>query len=331
WSCAPGETGNDGRSVVRIGMRPYVSYSPLFLTEARGFFDAHGIDVEFVTVQSGATSIPLLTTGQLDVLPTGVSPGMLRAVALGERVRYVASLGWLDPGGCAPVTVVGRRGFVDGVPSSRGDGQLRVSMPREPYLRYFVERAMSSLGLSVEADSVEVVALSGGAELGALTTGAIDIGTLGTAQVVLGVEANDLDVIGPMHEILPGDQLSMIVFGPRLLDDDPDLGRRFMVAYLEGVRAYREGKTPENVDALAEFLGYPEDLIREMCWMSVQDDGAPEIASLQKYGEWFVARGWLDRAPGVEETWDPSFVRFANETARTDRDAGQARTVPRFR
>ena len=32
-------------------------------------------------------------------------------------------------------------------------------------------------------------------------------------------------------------------------DEDPELGRRFMVAYLKGVRAYNEGKTDENVSA----------------------------------------------------------------------------------
>ncbi|MFV1988729.1 MAG: ABC transporter substrate-binding protein [Gemmatimonadota bacterium] len=311
--CGSGGADVDSPDVVHVATRPYISFATLFLTDRLGFFAEEGIDVEFVRVQSGATSIPLLLRGQLDVLPTGLSPAMLRAVAQGERLRYVASNGWLDPEGCSPLFVAGRAGFLDGVPSPRDDDKLRLSMPNEPYLQYFVEKALSSIGVSVLDDSVETVDLPRAAEYDALTTGMIDIGTIGGAQVVQAADEHDLDLIGPMHDVIAGDQISMIAFGPRLLDEEPDLGRRFMVAYLKGVQAYREGKTGRNVAAVAEFLSFPEELARRMCWMSVQRDGVPETGTLSKYADWFVSRGWLDRAPATNETLDLSFVRYANE------------------
>ena len=134
-SCAP-PPERDGRPVVRVAMRPYASYARLFLTEHRGFFEEEGIDIEFVSVPSGATSIPLLMNGRIDVLTTGMSPAVLQAINTGGRVRFVGSGGWLDPQGCSPVSLVGRPGFVEGRPSGRDDGVLRVSMPNEPSIQY---------------------------------------------------------------------------------------------------------------------------------------------------------------------------------------------------
>ena len=111
-----------------------------------------------------------------------------------------------------------------------------------------------------------------------------------------------------MREVLPGAQHSVVAFGPRLLGKDRDVGRRFLVAYLQGVRQYNLGKTERNLDLLAAETGVDRELLRAACWPSIRGDGKIDVASVLEFQKWAVRRGALDAVVPAERFWDPSFA-----------------------
>ena len=113
-------------------------------------------------------------------------------------------------------------------------------------------------------------------------------------------------------DILPDSEFAVILYGPSLLEENRAGGERFMRAYLRAVRQYNEGKTDRNVEILAKYTELDQDLIREICWPAIRDDGQINAGSVIQFQEWGLERGLLDSVVSEEEFWDSSFIDKAN-------------------
>ncbi len=325
--------GRDTR--IRVAMRQWLTFAPLHVARARGFFADQGLEVEFVEMHSTSSSIPLLLRGDIDVLPGPITPGFFHAIGRGARLRFVADKGFVDPDGCPFVAMVARPGFVNelertlaaraeangtvlsGTALEGGTSELvvqgrrpRMSLSLEPQLRYFAAQGLARYGLTLS--DFETVHVPTAARLAALDAGTLDAAFMGDVGIVHALDMTGADLWFSVEEVIPGYQFSLIAYGPRLLDEYPELGRRFMVAYLAGVRAYNEGKTDDNVSALAQTTGFEPDLLRAICWPPIREDGRIDIPSLEAYQAWYVDEGLLDRDATAVELWDPSFIEHAN-------------------
>jgi len=117
----------------------------------------------------------------------------------------------------------------------------------------------------------------------------------------------------PVREVVPGYQYGLMLFGPTLLGDHREAGRRFVTAYLKGVRKYvGEGKTQANLEIVARHLKLDVDLLREACWPLHQNDGRLDFPLMDRYQAWALREGLIDRTLSEEELWDRSFVDHAN-------------------
>jgi hypothetical protein len=95
-----------------------------------------------------------------------------------------------------------------------------------------------------------------------------------------------------LADVLPNYMVSFISFGARLLDDDPDLGTRFLSAYLRGVREFVGGKTPKFHDDLAISNGIDPAAARKACRNSLLLDGRIDLDSLDRFIKWGAAKGF---------------------------------------
>jgi ABC-type nitrate/sulfonate/bicarbonate transport system substrate-binding protein len=103
----------------------------------------------------------------------------------------------------------------------------------------------------------------------------------------------------------------MLLFGRSLLDERPEVGERFIAAYLEAVELYAEGKSAANVAALARHTGLEPGLVERACWMPLRADGRIDTPSVLAFQRWAVERGYLDAVEPVERFWEPRFVDAA--------------------
>ena len=117
-------------------------------------------------------------------------------------------------------------------------------------------------------------------------------------------------MVATSDEVAPGHQSSVIVYGKRLLEDDPDLGRRFMRAYVRGARRFSEGKTDRNVEIMAKRMKLPPEVIREACWYKTMNDGRIDPRAVQPFFDWALEKKYLD-APVTVEWWNPTFLDAA--------------------
>jgi len=95
-------------ATVTVTLPPFLSYAPLIIADAEGFFAEQAIEVEFLRVNNAPELLPSLVQGDLDVFAGALAPGFLNLVSGGERVRIVADKGHLPPDSCTYFAVMAR-------------------------------------------------------------------------------------------------------------------------------------------------------------------------------------------------------------------------------
>ena len=304
-----GSAGDEGRPRIRVSARPYFVNAPILLADAEGFFAEEGLAVEIVEAPGGSSTqvLPALTAGRVDVIAGSVTLGILSAIAQGARVRFVADRGRLDAEPCSYAAIVARGELVrNGAVRSVADlGGRRVALHSNVMDRYVYETALSQAGLA--ADSVGDVNVPQPSVLDALDRGAVDAASTIEPWLTHALDAGH-EIVVPVGRVLPDFQFGALTFGPRLLDEEPELGRRFIRAYLRGVERYREGKTPRNLDVLEARTGMDREFLERICWPTFQPDGRIEPRGIAAFQRWGVRKGLLDRVVPASAFWDPRFV-----------------------
>ncbi|HEY7566405.1 MAG TPA: ABC transporter substrate-binding protein, partial [Gemmatimonadaceae bacterium] len=82
------------RTKIRVVTQPYLALAPIHIAVAESLFAKHGLDVELVPMTRPSDAVPLLLSGELDVLSSTAQAGMFNAAARGEPVRMVAERGF---------------------------------------------------------------------------------------------------------------------------------------------------------------------------------------------------------------------------------------------
>lgn len=290
--------------VVRVGYQRYVSYAPLFIADAEGFFSDHGIDLELVLMPDGNSGTPLVVSGNIDILAGPGSPGILNAIARGANVRLVADKGSVPDSGCSQMALVGRPGI--GLDS--GEAPRRISPSRAvAALDYFAEMTLARAGLKI--GDLEVHHLPTSVHLEALHRGAIDLVATTEPAVTRLVTAGNR-IVRDASAVVPGLTYGFLIFGERLTIKERALGDRFMAAYLEGIRAYSVGKTSRNLAIVSAATGDEIDVLTRACWPPFRTDNIDTVA-FGAFQDWAVARKLLDQRMGYHEYWDGAFLDAA--------------------
>jgi len=291
----------------------YLSFAPLAIAQAEGYFRDQGLEVELVPLVGSNEATPALIRGELDVVSGMVKIGDFNAIARGAVLRFVADKGHFDPGPCVPAAFVARRGFQD--PKAPDDSErlrgARFAASPLSYVEYALETLLGRKGLGL-AD-LKMARLHEQLIAEAIASGSLDIGELAEPDLSRALRSGRAVLWKPMQEILPGAQLATVSFGPSLLTRNRDAGRRFMVAYLQGVRQYNRGKTPRNLDILVEATNLDRELLKESCWQPIRGDGKINVESILDFQRWAVRRGALDAPVAPERFWDSSFIDEANK------------------
>lgn len=323
------ETPDNGAKAVdrlRVSTLPFLSFGPLFIAQEEGYFAQQGLEVEFEDLRRTQYGVPALITGQLDVLAAGMTAGILNSIARGADVRMVAGRSHVGyPNRDSTWFGVLARPEVLAEDSLRpGAGRLRVATPRDVIHGMVLDHVLSQAGLT-EGD-VYIRFIQYPALPEALASGATDLAIVGEPWVTRILDTGKAKLWRAGEDILPGGQVGSISFGPRLLREEPDLGRRFMVANLKGVRQYNRGKTERNLDILVRHSGLERELLKRLAWPALRNDGMLNVDNVMMFQRWAQKRGMLDRCLAPEEFWDSSFVQYAAaKSGKKDMVPGQVR------
>ena len=124
-------------------------------------------------------------------------------------------------------------------------------------------------------------------------------------------------VLVPAQDYYP-DYPTPLYYGPAFLDKNPDLGEKFMVAYLRGVRQYNEGKTERNLEILKKYTKLDQDLLKQACWVPIAEDGFVIRQPVQEYMDWMYANQKISQKLAVDQLFDMRYVTYANTVLRNN-------------
>jgi NitT/TauT family transport system substrate-binding protein len=310
-------------TTVKVAYLPIISNGPLFLAKEEGYFTKQGINVEFEKFQSATTALPSLVNGDIAVSGGTLSPGLVNAMTKGAHVHIVADKGRSSPGSCTAVGLLVRKDLVDsGVVKEVSDLRGRKLMANSDS-SYGVYRVLAMGNLTT--DDVEVVDMDFASGVVAFKNGGIDAGLLSEPYITQTLNSNSAVVLIPTNVYAP-DWPTPLYYGPAFLDKDPELGRRFMVAYLQGVKQYNQGKTERNLAILGNYTKLDRTLLNQSCWMPIAQDGDLPRKPVREYMDWMYTNQKITQNPDDDMLFDMSYVNFANTVLRITTTVGQQNT-----
>ncbi|MHB8618192.1 MAG: ABC transporter substrate-binding protein, partial [Chloroflexota bacterium] len=113
-------------------------------------------------------------------------------------------------------------------------------------------------------------------------------------------------------------QIGAILFSPRLAGNR-DLGTRFMVAYLKGVRLYNDAFDKDDPRARREVVDIlvartrlkNKALYQRMVTPGLDPNGAVSLAGLKAQEDYYLSAGEQQKPVDLQRLLDPSFARAA--------------------
>lgn len=293
---------------VRVAYQPTTTNGPLYIAQEEGYFARQGISVEFVKTQNPSAALPLLVSGEVAVSTGPMKIGLLNALIKGEHVRIVADKGRVTPGSCTAYALMIRQDLFDtGIVTKVSDLKGRKIAVRDSDYDLYKALAVGNL----TRDDVDVIDMDFTSIVPAFKNGAIDAALVAEPYITLAGNNQAAVVLVPGADFLAGWPFPLY-YGPAILDKDPDLGRRFMVAYLQGVETYNEGKTDRNLMIMANYTHLDRDLLNQTCWYYVEPDGYLPPQSVREFADWMYTHKKISQNISNDQLLDMSYADYAN-------------------
>ena len=249
-----------------------------------------------------------------------MSAGLFNAVARGIDIKVVADKGSSPPMyDYMPILV--RKALVDsGKVKSYADlkGMKVAEAAKGGSPGSKLNEAMKTVHLGykdVEHEYIgypqHVVALSNGAVAASVTTE-----PSATQAIERGIA-----VKFSKDSLYPDQQIAVLLFGGDFIKKQPEVAKKFMVAYIKGARffngALKDGhfagpNAPELIAILTEYSNVKDAaLYKKMTPNGIDPDGKLNEASLQKDYQFFKDQGYLEGTATVAQVVDTSFAEAA--------------------
>jgi NitT/TauT family transport system substrate-binding protein len=296
-------------TTVNVGYLPLISYAPLFIAQEEGYFTRQGIHVEFQKLQSTAMALPILASGDIDTFGGSASPGLFNAIAKGSHIHIVADKGRIVPGSCNSSAFMVRRDlYEDGTIRTISDMKgLKIMAGSSEQYTAVRSLAVGNLTLA----DVDIVNMDYPTGVVALKNGAVDGGVLTEPYISEALNSGSAVVLLRGEQYLP-DYPFPLYYGPTFLDKDPALGRRFMIAYLQGAEQYNKGKTERNLEILQNYTHLDPVLLKQSCWLPIAKNGTLPYKPVMEYMNWLYTRGSIHEQLREDQVFDMSYVTYAN-------------------
>ena len=304
---------------VSVGEVGNASDAPVYIALEKGYFAQEGLDVSLVSFDSAAKMIAPLGTGELDVGGGASSAGLFNAASRQIDIRIVADRSRMAPG-YRFMTLMIRKDLVDsGKFKSYADLKgLKIALA-SPSISpsTILDAAVRKGGLTF--NDVEKVYLGYPQQVAAMTNKGIDGSIMIEPFASNLIAANVGSVFATTEEFFPNAQIALLYFGNKFATQRPELGRKFMKAYIHAARDYNDvivngkigagAKADEVVSIMAKHLGMKDEQIRGSYVNAVNPDGAPNIEAMRRDLDFFRAVGDVtDSNITVDKLLDLSFV-----------------------
>jgi NitT/TauT family transport system substrate-binding protein len=296
---------------LKVGLLPFMSASPFYLAYEAGYFTKQGIDVEFVKFTSAAQLPPLLAQGQLDVYGASMTPALINGVAQGLDIKIVAGREYNAGDGVSSALVVRKdlydSGELNTVAKLKG---RKIAILSVGSISHFtLSKILATANLTLK--DVQIATETSSSALAAFENHALEASTMGPPELQRGVSLGYTVILDSLNRIMPGFQSGFVVYGPNLLEKNPEAGKKFMVAYLQGVQLYNMGKTARNMEVIGKYLAMDQAALNEAYWTPIYADGRIITADVLEWQNFYKENNLVDKAVGIGDMTNTTFLEYA--------------------
>jgi NitT/TauT family transport system substrate-binding protein len=232
---------------LKVGAQLSISDAGIFIAQDMGYFRDEGLEVEIEKFQTGVEQIAPLGAGQLDVGTGALAAALFNAVGRDVPLRIVADKGSTPSAEWDFSALMVRRDLVEsGRVKDYGDlkGLTISTTARGNSPEVDVAVALAKAGLTF--DDINYTPLSFPDMITAFSNKGID------AAIVIEPYLSSIEELGTAVrwrgtvDFYGNQQVAVVMYGPDLVERRPEVGRRFMVAYVRALRAYNDAFGPKG-------------------------------------------------------------------------------------
>jgi ABC-type nitrate/sulfonate/bicarbonate transport system substrate-binding protein len=300
---------------ITVTRTPLLSDSTVPIASDAGWFEEAGIELTVVEGRSIPELLPLLLAGEVDVMYGSLAPAIAAEMAAGSGIRLVAAGQIMDPSAACPTfALLMPPGATPQLDPANPEAlrELRIGAPLGVGIisRWFFEGLSARAGMTLDDLMLENVLTADAAAT--FAAGSIDALLVTEPGLTRIQEELGLEVVVRVDDVLPNKPLSGLFFGPRLLED-PELAARYLAVHMRAVAEHSKGATERNVAVMSAATGLPPELLREVCWDTMDADSTPYVGAVAEAFDAAVRFDLLEVVPTEEQIWDHSVGVRARE------------------
>jgi NitT/TauT family transport system substrate-binding protein len=306
---------------LRVGDHGIVGEAPTYIAIEAGYFADEGLEIELQPFRSAVDMVPLLGQNRVDAGAGAVSAALFNAVADGVDVRIVADSAKVASGAADHLALVVRAGLADAV-QDVADLRGHVVAINAPGGGLEVQLDAALAAAALGPDDIVVRHLAFPEMTAALANGSVDAAIVPEPFLTLGLDAGTFVALASIGAVLPGHQISVLLFSPGLAARE-DVAERYLRAYLRGVADYRAALVDRTVDPTAVIDAImahaPIDdrtLFDRMAYHDIDADGTVDVDSLARDLEFYRHAGYVTEPIDLERLIDTSFLDAVHGTPR---------------
>jgi NitT/TauT family transport system substrate-binding protein len=304
-------------SIADLGI---ITQAPVYIAMDRGYFEAEGLEANLVQVRTVSETAELAATGQVDFGGMAPDPALFNALERDIQIKLLGSGGIFHRSLTGTSGIVVRQDLVD-------SGRYRELADLKGFKiavgsvtsQFYVEQILNRAGLTetdVEFTTLALQDMAAGLKGRAIdaawmvepSIGAMRTQALGT-QVASGFDA------------MQGGVSWLVFASPSAAGRTPEVAARFMRAYLRGLRDFHHAfglkdASPDPVfDALAAHSSiHDRKVVENVAMHPVDPNGTLDIASLDRFQDYFLAHGAQNRKIDLTRYVDTAPLEAALET-----------------
>ena len=316
-STSSGGSGGSNLQVVKVATAEgSPSYAGLFLGQALGYFKQEGIQIQEVPFASGADELTGLASGQIDVAQGLVGAGLINLENKGFGIQIVADAGRNYPSKPYFALVI-RKGLQGKVKTYSDLKGLTIGLVSKGNINeLMLDQALAKGGLT-EKD-VKIKVIDSFADLNtAMAHGAMDAAMQLEPLITQGEQEN---ILAPFpkdpKDYSPNEEISVLMYGANFAKNK-SLATRYMIAYLEGVRAFDNAfvygsKNQAKIGAvLAKDTKTSLSVLKAEAQPELDPNGQLSVNNIQQQINWYVQNGFVKTGYSASKLVDLSFAQAA--------------------
>lgn len=306
---------------INVGILSLTSHSPSIIAEAKGYFEAQDLEVEFVSFQAAQPMAVAIASGDVDFGMTAISGGLISLADKGvvkviggalqetpdvEGQKILASKAAFDAGVKTPADLKGRTYGITTTGSS---------------FHYMAHKIADKEGFDraeIQVKPLQKVP----AVIASLKSGQIDAWSIVPNIAGALTKGPEVVEIGKVSDYIDNYQVTTVFTSTKNATEKKDLVERFLAGLSEGISDYNaalvdktmsEEDTAAIVEMIHKYVYSDQPLekadprIRAGA-MRINEGAALSIASVEDQLEWFKSEGLVPEGVTMEKLVDTSFV-----------------------